>query len=120
MRQVIKETKEHLVFLHDDRGPNGMFLVCKRWYQKQIATYLSQADIFEDIDTTWDTVTAGLKEQLDVLGFEMGKGIVYTYGIWKRANSDTSPGLGHNQKPLRGPGTHRSGTKGPQERRSTT
>jgi hypothetical protein len=30
LKQAIKEAREHLVFLHDDRAPHGMFMVCKR------------------------------------------------------------------------------------------
>jgi len=35
LKQAIREAREHLVFLHDDRAPHGLFLVCKRWYQKE-------------------------------------------------------------------------------------
>jgi hypothetical protein len=83
LKQAIKEAREHLVFLHDDRAPHGMFLVCKRWYQKEMAKYLGDNEVFEDVQRPWDEVVKDVERQLNVIGFKPGKGIPYNYGIWK-------------------------------------
>ena len=36
-RSAIQETKQHVVFLCDDRAPHGIFVICKRWCQQQMA-----------------------------------------------------------------------------------
>jgi hypothetical protein len=83
LKQAIREAREHLVFLHDDRAPHGLFFVCKRWYQKEMAKYLSDNQVFEDVATPWPTIAAQLEAQVDKFGFKPGKGIPYNYGIWK-------------------------------------
>ena len=83
LKQAIKEAREHLVFLHDDRAPHGLFMVCKRWYQKEMATYLQDSSIFEEDARTWEQVATSLEQDIESRGFKAGKGIPYNYGIWK-------------------------------------
>jgi len=83
IKQAIQEAKEHLVFLHDDRAPHGLFLVCKRWYQKEMASHLSNSDVFVDVEEPWEDIHKHLKEVLKDFGFQAGTGIPYNYGIWK-------------------------------------
>jgi len=72
------------VFLHDDRAPHGLVLVCKRWYQREMARYLMNAKVFEDCpNLTWNEVVASAKEFNQPRGYVTGSGIVYNYGIWK-------------------------------------
>jgi hypothetical protein len=83
LKQAIKEAREHLVFLHDDRAPHGMFMVCKRWYQQEMARYLSDSTIFEEVPQAWDEVARMIAAQVERFSFKPGKGIPYNYGIWK-------------------------------------
>ena len=81
----IREAQKSLVFLHDDRAPHGLMFVCKRWYQKQMATYLADTEVFEDVAGSWEDVVAGLRDINQRLHFPTGAGVVYNYGIWKPA-----------------------------------
>ena len=83
LKQAIREAREHLVFLHDDRAPHGLFFVCKRWYQKEMAQYLGDNQVFEGVQTPWPAIASQLEAQVDKFGFKPGKGIPYNYGIWK-------------------------------------
>ena len=83
LRSAIQEAKQHLVFLSGDRAPHGIFVICKRWYQQQMARYLTDTEVFEDVPTSWASVCDGLKEKLSHFGFKAGKGVIYNYGIWK-------------------------------------
>ena len=83
LKQAIKEAREHLVFLHDDRAPHGLFMVCKRWYQKEMAKCLTNTEVFEEVNRPWDEVAADVKKPVESLGFKAGKGIPYNYGSWK-------------------------------------
>ena len=83
LRQAILEAREKLVFLHDDRAPHGLFIVCKRSYQKCMAHYLADSAVFEELPTPWEEVMKGVKQFPKVKGFEFGEGLVYNYGIWK-------------------------------------
>ena len=87
LRQAIAEARTHLVFLHDDRAHPEIFIVCKRWYQKEMAKYLADGSVFDDVSGSWEELisgTTGLKTTLqNVFGFRCGEGIVYNYGIWK-------------------------------------
>ena len=56
LKQAIKEAREHLVFLHDDRAPHGMFLVCKRWCPREMAKYLMDNHAFEVVNRQWEEV----------------------------------------------------------------
>ena len=83
LKQAIQEARTHLVFTHDDRAPHGMSLVCKRWYQRQMALYLKDTEVFEEVLNPWEDVEAQVKTQVGAAGFKVGTGIPYNYGIWK-------------------------------------
>ena len=83
LKQAIKEAQEHLVFLHDDRAPHGLFMVCKRWYQQQMASHLQDTEIFQEEPRPWKDIAAEVSQELKRLGFQAGTGIPYNYGIWK-------------------------------------
>ena len=83
LRQAIVDAKRDLVFLHDDRAPHGLFLVCKRWYQQQMAAYLLDNTVFESVSGSWTEIMEPIGRQLTQWGFPVGSGIVYNYGIWK-------------------------------------
>ena len=36
LREAVRVAQEHLVFVHDDRAPHGLVVVCKRWHQTQM------------------------------------------------------------------------------------
>lgn len=92
LRQAITEARTHLVFLHDDRAP---IVVCKQWYQREMARYLADEGRSrgrEEVVSFWDEVIQGSTETgkigvkatlQNVFGFRCGEGIVYNYGIWK-------------------------------------
>ena len=90
LKQTIKEAREHLVFLHDDRAPHGLFLVCKRWYQREMAQYLTDTEVFEEVGRPWDDVVADITKQVEDLGFKVGQGIPYNYGIWKARRTSSA------------------------------
>ena len=71
------------MFLHDDRAPHGLFMVCKRWYQQQMAAHLQDTEIFQEDPRPWKDTAAELSQELKRLGFQAGTGILYNYGIWK-------------------------------------
>jgi hypothetical protein len=83
LRRVIQEAHKTLVFLLDDRAPHGFFVVCKRWYQREMAKYLDDNSVFEASDLTWPQVVELAKKFNDEWDFATGTGIVYNYGIWK-------------------------------------
>ena len=90
LRQAIAEARIHLVFLHDDRAPHGLFVVCKRWYQREMARYLSDNSVFEEVSLTWQQTLdlpaplgPGIKAKLLDFGYKCGDGVYYNYGIWK-------------------------------------
>jgi hypothetical protein len=83
LRQAINEAQRHLVFLHDDRAPHGIYMACRRWYEKEMAVYLEDSSVFEAVHEDWDTISSKIKEKLNTFGFPMGPAIVYNYGIWK-------------------------------------
>ena len=83
LRRAIQEAHQTLVFLLDDRAPHGFFVVCKRWYQREMAKYLSDNDVFEACDLTWEGVVEQAKGFNERYDFATGTGIVYNYGIWK-------------------------------------
>ena len=87
LRQQIQEARGHLVFLHDDRAPHGLFMVCKRWYQRQMALYLADTGVFAEEQQSWDAVVDAMKAKLKDWGFRAGEGITYNYGIWKPKKS---------------------------------
>ena len=68
LKQAIREAREHLVFLHDDRAPHGFFMVCKRWYQKDMAKYLSDSEVFEEIQRPWSEIAMEVAAQVKTLG----------------------------------------------------
>ena len=82
-RQAVREAREHLVFLHDDRAPHGLFIVCKRWYQKEMAQYLEDTSVFEEDTRPWEEIATTLEAEIESFGFKAGRGIPYNYGIWK-------------------------------------
>ena len=53
LKQAIREAREHLVFLHDDRAPHGLLM---RWYQKEMAKYIQDSSIFLDDPRPWEEV----------------------------------------------------------------
>ena len=74
-----------LSFLHDDRAPHGLLMVCKRWYQREMARYLMDSSIFESCpNLNWKDV---VKDFNVSKGFSTGSGIVYNYAIWKLSSS---------------------------------
>jgi hypothetical protein len=79
----VREAQQDLVFVHDDRAPHGLMFVCKRWYQRQMAAYLADSAVFEEVPSTWDEVVDRLAEFNRKWGFPTGSGVVYNYGIWK-------------------------------------
>ncbi len=83
LRRTILEAQRVLVFLLDDRAPHGLVVVCKRWYQKEMAKYLSDNTVFEEANISWSNVTEIAEKFNQDWGFPNGKGIVYNYGIWK-------------------------------------
>jgi hypothetical protein len=83
LRQAINEAQRHLVFLHDDRAPHGIYMACRRWYEKEMAVYLEDSSVFEAVHEDWDTISSKIKEKLNTFGFPMGPAIVYNYRIWK-------------------------------------
>ena len=83
LSQQMREAQKVLVFLHDDRAPHGLMFVCKRWYQKQMANYLADSSVFEDVTEPWSAVVERLAEINKRLEFPTGGGVVYNYGIWK-------------------------------------
>ena len=83
LRQAIQEARKDLVFLHDDRAPHGLFVVCKRWYQQQMAEYLADQEVFERVDRPWEDIAKELATGLKRFGYELGDGVCYNYGIWK-------------------------------------
>ena len=108
LRQAIAAAKNDLVFLHDDRAPHGMVMICKRWYQQKMAQYLANTTVFEPVDGSWQQIRDMIKAHNDKWGYETGTGIVYNYGIWKQkkksfryiagTRKDTSTSsLGHTQ-----------------------
>ena len=83
LRRVIQEAHKTLVFLLDDRAPHGFFVVCKRWYQREMAKYLADNNVFEPVSMTWEDVVKEATEFNKRGDFVTGTGIVYNYGIWK-------------------------------------
>ena len=83
LRKAVREAHKHLVFLHDDRAPHGLVVVCKRWYQTKMVQYLADSNVFETCDITWNQVVDKAKEFNLKWGFRTGTGVVYNYGIWK-------------------------------------
>ena len=77
----MREAQEHLVFLHDDRAPHGFVVVCKRWYQCQMAKYLSNSTVFEACNHNWDDIERAAHGFNEKWGFADGDGVVYNYGI---------------------------------------
>ena len=55
--------------------------ICKRWYQKQMATYPADSAVFEDVPDMWQDVVTRLSEINKRLNFQTGSGVVYNYGI---------------------------------------
>ena len=87
LRKAISEARTHLLFVHDDRAPHGLFIFCKRWYQRNMAEYLNNSSVFQPVAESWPQVAARLKSQLAPLGFEVGTGVPYNYGCWKPKKS---------------------------------
>ena len=83
LTQQMREAQKELVFLHDDRAPHGLMFVCKRWYQKQMATYLADSSVFEHVAEPWSSVVSRLTDINKRFDFPTGTGVVYNYGIWK-------------------------------------
>ena len=83
-KKAISESQQDIVFLHDDRAPHGLVMVCKHWYQNEMAKYLIDASVFENCpNLSWKNVVDFAHEFNVAKGFSTGAGIVYTYGIWK-------------------------------------
>jgi len=83
-KKGISEAQQNIVFLHDDRAPHGLVMACKRWYQKEMAKYLTDTSIFENCHTlSWKNVADCAQEFNIAKGFSTGAGIIYNYGIWK-------------------------------------
>ena len=76
LRRVLQEAHSQLVFLLDDRAPHGFFVVCKRWYQKEMAKYLTDNAVFEHTQLAWDEVVEKAKEFNCRWDFVTGTGIV--------------------------------------------
>ena len=87
LRRVIREAHESLVFLLDDRAPHGIVVVCKRWYQQEMAKYLTDNAVFEDTCLSWSDIHRTAAEFNEKWGFATGNGVVYNYGIWKPTKS---------------------------------
>ena len=85
LTQQIREAQKVLVFVHDDRAPQGLMFICKRWYQQQMAEYLSDSAVFEERQESWEEVLRPLAEFNKQWNFPTGSGVVYNYGIWKPA-----------------------------------
>jgi len=81
----VREAQKDLVFVHDDRAPHGLMFVCKRWYQRQMAAYLADSSVFEEVESSWEDVVERLAEFNRKWGYPTGGGVVYNYGIWKPA-----------------------------------
>ena len=81
--EQIREAQKDLVFLHDDRAPHGLMFVCKRWYQNQMATYLADTTVFEEVPEPYEEVIQRLATFNQKWHFPTGSGVVYNYGIWK-------------------------------------
>ena len=84
LREAIHEAQRNLVFLHDDRAPHGLLMVCKRWYQREMARYLMDSSVFESCaNFSWKDIV-GMAQNFNVAkSFTTSSGIVYNYGIWK-------------------------------------
>ena len=83
LRRDIQEAHKSLVFLLDDRAPHGFFVVCKRWYQREMAKYLNDNSVFEITNKSWEDVVEEARRFNAPTDFVTGTGIVYNYGIWK-------------------------------------
>ena len=83
LRRTIQEAHKSLVFLLDDRAPHGLVVVCKRWYQNEMAKYLLDNAIFQDTELSWTDIMQIAADFNTKWGFPTEKGVVYNYGIWK-------------------------------------
>ena len=95
----MREAHGHLVFLHDDRAPHGLAVVCKRWYMREMAKYLSDSTVFEACDHSWEDVEKAAIEFNQKWGFATGDGVVYNYGIWKPTKNKFRYIAGTRSKP---------------------
>ena len=99
LREAVRAAHEHLVFIHDDRAPHGLVVVCKRWYMREMAKYLSNSTVFEACDHSWEDVERAAIEFNRKWGFPTGDGVVYNYGIWKPTKSKFRYIAGTRSKP---------------------
>ena len=58
-------------------------MLCQRWYLKTLALHLSQDQVFQPVDSTWQQVRQKGAEDLEPLGYMVDRGLLYTYGAWK-------------------------------------
>ena len=64
-------------------GLHGMVVVCKRWYQQEMARYLSYNKVFEECDTmAWEDVERQASAFNRNWCFRTVDGVGYNYGIW--------------------------------------
>ena len=71
------------IFLHDDRAPHGVNIVCRRWYEKELGKHLFTNKVYEHLQRGWGSLQDDTKAHLQTLGFPMGQVIPYTCGVWK-------------------------------------
>ena len=83
LREAITEAQKLLVFTHDDRGPHGLAIHCRRKYEKEMAVFLSSPGVFETCTESWETVSKSIKQFLSEVHFPVGNGLPYSYGMWK-------------------------------------
>ena len=74
LRRTIQEAHKSLVFLLDDRAPHGLVVVCKRWYQKEMAKYLLDNSVFQDTELSWSDVVQIAADFNTKWGFPTEKG----------------------------------------------
>ena len=60
-----------------DRAPHGLVVVCKRWYQTEIAKYLFYNSVFQDTELSCTDVVQIAADFNAKCGFPTGKGAVY-------------------------------------------
>ena len=51
-----RKLKSRSAFSWTTRLPNGLVVVCKRWYQKEMAKYLLDNTVFHDTELSWTDV----------------------------------------------------------------
>ena len=91
-KQNMAQAQQHLAFIPGDRAPHGFVMLCLRWYLKMLALHLSQDEVLQPVESTWQQVRGKVAQDLESLGYMVGRGLLYTYGCGspKRQPCDTS------------------------------